>query len=91
MFNEYQGWRGAVEPAESSPSGNEYQAYKGAVEPFFPQFRVYVTKGAIEPDGDFASSSDSTHAWKGAIEPKGFPAVAVTGAELGLMMLGVGS
>ena len=26
-------WRGAVEPAESSASGNEYQAWKGAVEP----------------------------------------------------------
>lgn len=33
MTNEYQGWKGAVEPAEVSPSGNEYQAWKGAVEP----------------------------------------------------------
>ena len=26
-------WRGAVEPAESSPSGNENRAWRGAVEP----------------------------------------------------------
>ena len=26
-------WKGAVEPAESSPSGNEMKAWKGAVEP----------------------------------------------------------
>jgi len=36
MANEYQGWKGAVEPAESSSSGNEYQAWKGAVEPTEP-------------------------------------------------------
>ncbi len=33
MANTYKAWKGAVEPAESSPSGNEYQAWKGAVEP----------------------------------------------------------
>ncbi len=30
-------WKGAVEPAESGPSGNEYQAWKGAVEPPGPR------------------------------------------------------
>ena len=29
-------WRGAVEPASTTPSGNEYQAWKGAVEPAAP-------------------------------------------------------
>ena len=33
MANTYKAWKGAVEPAESSPSANEYQAWKGAVEP----------------------------------------------------------
>jgi len=33
MANVYKAWKGAVEPAESSPSGNEYKAWKGAVEP----------------------------------------------------------
>ncbi len=33
MANVYKAWKGAVEPAESSPSANEYQAWKGAVEP----------------------------------------------------------
>lgn len=36
MANEFQGWKGAVEPAESSPSGNEFQGWKGAVEPAEP-------------------------------------------------------
>ena len=36
MANEYQGWKGAVEPAESSPSGNEIQLWRGAVEPTEP-------------------------------------------------------
>ncbi len=33
MANEIQTWKGAVEPAEFSPSGNEVQTWKGAVEP----------------------------------------------------------
>ena len=33
MANTYKKWKGAVEPAESSPSGNEYKAWRGAVEP----------------------------------------------------------
>jgi hypothetical protein len=33
MANTYKAWRGAVEPAESSPSGNAYKAWRGAVEP----------------------------------------------------------
>lgn len=33
MANELQKWKGAVQPAESAPSGNELQLWKGAVEP----------------------------------------------------------
>ena len=33
MANTNKLWKGAVEPAELSPSGNEYRAAKGAVEP----------------------------------------------------------
>ena len=33
MANTVSLWKGAVEPAEVSPSGNEIQSYKGAVEP----------------------------------------------------------
>ena len=33
MANEYKAWKGAIEPAEVSPSGNEYKAWKGAIEP----------------------------------------------------------
>ena len=33
MANTYKRWKGAVEPAETAPSGNEYKAWKGAVEP----------------------------------------------------------
>ena len=33
MANTLLSWRGAVEPAEISPSGNEIKAWKGAVEP----------------------------------------------------------
>lgn len=29
----YKAWKGAVEPAENSASGNELKLYKGAVEP----------------------------------------------------------
>ena len=36
MANEVQSWRGAIEPAESSPSGNEIQLWRGAVEPAEP-------------------------------------------------------
>ena len=32
-YNVYKAWKGAVEPAETAPSGNEYRAWKGAVEP----------------------------------------------------------
>ena len=54
-------WKGAVEPAESSASGNEYKAWKGAVEPagvsiasrlggFSPAFGITrnVTRGVTE-------------------------------------------
>jgi len=33
MANTFKSWTGAVEPAESSPSGNEFKAWTGAVEP----------------------------------------------------------
>lgn len=33
MANEVQTWKGAVEPAGTTPSGNEVQLWKGAVEP----------------------------------------------------------
>ena len=33
MANNIKSWKGAVEPAESAPSGNELKAWKGAVEP----------------------------------------------------------
>ena len=33
MANTRKRWRGAVEPAETSPSGNEHKAWRGAVEP----------------------------------------------------------
>jgi len=33
MANTYLRWKGAVEPAETSPAGNQYKAWKGAVEP----------------------------------------------------------
>ena len=36
MANVNKLWKGAVEPAEVSPSGNEYQAWKGAAEPAAP-------------------------------------------------------
>lgn len=36
MANENKSYKGAVEPAESAPSGNEMQSYKGAVEPTEP-------------------------------------------------------
>jgi len=35
---------------------------------------TFRTKGAIEPDSTFSSSSNAIHRWKGAIEPQ--PAVA---------------
>lgn len=31
--NVYKAWKGAVEPASTSPSGNEVKLWKGAVEP----------------------------------------------------------
>jgi len=33
MANTYKRWKGAVEPAETSPSGNAFERWKGAVEP----------------------------------------------------------
>ena len=33
MANTNKRWKGAVEPAETSPSGNQIKAWKGAVEP----------------------------------------------------------
>ncbi len=36
MANTYKRWKGAVEPAETSPAGNEYKRWKGAVEPAKP-------------------------------------------------------
>ena len=48
--NEYQAWRGAAEPAASSPSGNEYQAWRGAVEPTAPAggggaIQIFISTG----------------------------------------------
>ncbi len=52
--NEYQAWRGAVEPAESGASGNELQLYRGAVEPSADSGSVYVHSGigSITFDGN---------------------------------------
>lgn len=36
MANEEKSWKGAVEPAETSPSGNEERSWKGAIEPADP-------------------------------------------------------
>jgi len=43
MANEYQKWRGAVEPAETTPSGNEFQKWRGAVEPAEPTGDTPIT------------------------------------------------
>lgn len=47
MANVYEGWKGAVEPAEASPSGNEYQGWKGAVEPGEPGTTYEATPGVL--------------------------------------------
>lgn len=57
-------WRGAVEPAETSASGNEYKAWGGAVEPAYvapivpPSKRGSSSKRSLRelvelPDGTF--------------------------------------
>ena len=51
MANEYQGWRGAVEPAESAGSGNEYQGWRGAVEPSEPVGGTGVVHSIAGPGG----------------------------------------
>ena len=33
MANVFKRWKGAVEPASTSPSGNQFFRWKGAVEP----------------------------------------------------------
>jgi len=35
MAVEFKRWKGAVEPAETSPSANEFKRWKGAVEPAY--------------------------------------------------------
>jgi len=49
---------------------------------------TFRTKGAIEPDSDFASTGDTIFRWKGAIEPQ--PAVVSTDLTKLLLLLGVG-
>ncbi|MCP4930332.1 MAG: hypothetical protein GY918_14885 [Gammaproteobacteria bacterium] len=71
MANTFLMWKGAVEPAETSPSGNEFKAWKGAVEPtgaVLPTNVFKMWKGAVEP-AETSPSGNEFKAWKGAVEP----------------------